>query len=289
MDYADSRYRLLALFRLWNAMEYFYPYLDLLDEDWNDVLLALIPEMLEGADKRSYQLTLARLAAKLKDAHVNFTDPLFLVDEFGWYGAPVDLIYAENLLVVCRAYGDCALMPGDVILEMNGEDIRDIVEGRKQYVSVTTDEKLMNNMALFLLRSNDWDMEFTILRENGIQTVTVRGAMNFYDSMPPEPDESHELLEGNIGLINPSLLSAKDVPDVIEEFADARGIIVDLRQYPGWDWKLLDQLMDYFVNEDVTFALVQIPSRTVPGAYIWQEATHADDHPDRVYEKPVVL
>ena len=33
MDYRDQGYRLLGLFRLWNAMEYNYPYLDILDDN----------------------------------------------------------------------------------------------------------------------------------------------------------------------------------------------------------------------------------------------------------------
>ena len=30
MDYSDSGYRLLGLFRMWNALEYYFPYHDLL-------------------------------------------------------------------------------------------------------------------------------------------------------------------------------------------------------------------------------------------------------------------
>jgi len=73
MDYKDNGYRLLGLFRLWNALEYYYPYLDIIDGDWSELLLKHIPMMLNGTDKQSYESTLASLAAKTDDAHIGFS------------------------------------------------------------------------------------------------------------------------------------------------------------------------------------------------------------------------
>ena len=50
MDYSDENYRLLGLFRVWNVMEYYCPYLDILDEDWEDLLPEFIPQMLARSD-----------------------------------------------------------------------------------------------------------------------------------------------------------------------------------------------------------------------------------------------
>lgn len=289
MNYADTRYRILALFRLWNAMEYYYPYRNALDDDWNEVLLNLIPEMLEGTNRHSYQLTLAKLASKLHDAHVNFTDRDFLLDEFGQYGAPVGLVWAENQLAVRNIYEDCALQPGDVILDLNGISIWDIVSDRKQYVSVTADEKLMNNLAYLILRSHDSEMVFTIIRQGIRQTIAVGGIEDIFYSVYMPPNKSHVLLEENIGLLNPALLSSSEVSGVMNEFADTFGIIVDLRQYPGLDSSLCIHLMDYFVNSDVTYALTQIPSEVVPGAYIQIKERYIEKNPKVFYDKPVAI
>ena len=70
MNFQDPGYRLLGLFRLWNAMEYFFPYLDIIDGDWSALLHEHIPAMLEGTDRLSYELTLMSLASGLSDAHV---------------------------------------------------------------------------------------------------------------------------------------------------------------------------------------------------------------------------
>ena len=41
MTFPNLEYRLLALFRAWNVFEIFFPYKDLMDRDWRDVLLRL--------------------------------------------------------------------------------------------------------------------------------------------------------------------------------------------------------------------------------------------------------
>ena len=89
MDFDNIGYRLLGLFRLWNAMNYYFPHLDVLDANWGDLLLEFIPKMLDGEDRLSYELTLAAMARHLHDAHVSFIGATFFADKFGAYAAPV--------------------------------------------------------------------------------------------------------------------------------------------------------------------------------------------------------
>ena len=286
MNFADSRYRLLGLFRIWNVIEYYYPYRNLLDDNWNDVLLGLIPKMLDGKDKHSYQLALAELAAKLHDAHATFTDSDFLFEEFGQYAAPVSLVQAEGQLVVRDLYEECTLLPGDVLLELDGKDIRDIVARCKQYVSVTTDEKLMNAMSIFLLRSHEPEMVFTVQRQNKELTVTVQGVMSIFHSFPTAT-QSHVRLKHNIGLINPFSVTSGDIPEIMNTFADTRGLIVDMRQYPHTE--IMYTLAEYLVDGRKPFCLFQYPSRVVPGAYTRNVAYYSGKGDNAPYDKTVVI
>ena len=45
VDNLDWRYRLLALYRFWNIIEYWYPYRNLIDEEWDSVLAEFIPSL----------------------------------------------------------------------------------------------------------------------------------------------------------------------------------------------------------------------------------------------------
>ena len=38
IDYSNQNYRLLGLFRVWNILEYYFPYFEIMDENWDDLL-----------------------------------------------------------------------------------------------------------------------------------------------------------------------------------------------------------------------------------------------------------
>ena len=43
----------------------------------------------------------------------------------------------------------------------------------------------------------------------------------------------YQLLEGNIGLINPAVFVSSKTAQIMDELRDTNGLIVDLRQYPN--------------------------------------------------------
>lgn len=266
MDYSDVNYRLLGLFRYWNAMEYYFPYLDILDENWHDVLTEFIPKMMEGSDKQSYELTLAAMSTKLHDAHVFFNEQTFLKKEFGQYTAPVIVTKAEDKLLVLKSLEDtCPLLPGDILLKLNGETIENVVAHRKQYHSITTDEKILAVLGNQILSSHNEMMEITVLRDNKELTLTVKGSEEYIPSYE-DPESSHKLLENNIGLINPGVLAPGEIFTIMTKFKDTDGLIVDLRQYPS-DY-IQYSLSNYLVEERTPFAIYSKPSMAIPGTFL---------------------
>ena len=117
MDYSNENYRLLGLFRVWNALEYYCPYLDILDEDWEDLLPEFIPQMLAESDQQSYDLTIAALMAKLQDAHVSFWNGDFLKKEFGEYLIDdVEFVFAEGEIVIVQTFDESSpFQTGDIV------------------------------------------------------------------------------------------------------------------------------------------------------------------------------
>ena len=202
MNYKDQGYRLLGMFRLWNAMEYNYPYLDILDYNWHELLPEYIARMLEGDDQRSYELTIASLSTKLQDAHIALYNSKYVVLETGIYGVPVEILQAENEIVVSKVLKDnYPLRVGDVIKELDGKDIRDVLADRMEYISVTTEDKFINQIGHFLLRSNNENMELTVLRDGTEQVLKVTGEME-YRPMMETAEQPYEILDGNIDVLH---------------------------------------------------------------------------------------
>lgn len=296
-DYSNAADRLSGLFRLWNAIEYYSPYLKLTDEDWHNLLPKYIAKMLQGQDKHSYDLTLASLLSKLRDAHANFKDESYMDEEFGEYYAPVYLETAEGHPVVTNVYGeDCPLQVGDVILKLDGKEIEQAIVERKEYISTPTDDKLLSGGGVYdwLLSSHDPDMEITVFRDGMEQTFSVIGKKEYsgpFTQHYPRADVSHEILEGNIGLINPELLKDNDVDGVIKEFSETDGMIIDLRQYPSYQaaWLIQGEITD----EGSKTAYLQLnPVGYYPGAYSvrdFEAGSSLPGYQGKYSDRPVVV
>ena len=275
MNFGDAGYRLLGLFRLWNAMKYYFPNIDVIDDCWNEVLLRHIPVMLEGDDRLSYELTLASLASRLHDGpHIGFSSGAAMFDNrFGRFVAPVRLTEAEGKLVVINRSGE--LMPGDVILKVNGVDIDEIITEKLQYVSYPNEEKALRYLALMhmILRQNSTvtPMELIILRNGTHETIEVQvlNSQAVRQLQFTFPETAYELLENNIGLINPSRLEDEQLANVMEYFANTNGLIVDLRQRPAHTLRPFHfELAEFLVEETQLFFRLTVPSQSIPGVFI---------------------
>ena len=92
-----------------------------------------------------------------------------------------------------------------------------MIEQRLEYLSVPTDEKIVNTMTPFLLRAKEPEIRLTVLRQGEEITLTEQGVKSSVSSIVL-PEESHQLLEGNIGLINPGKLVSGELPGIMDEF-----------------------------------------------------------------------
>jgi len=298
-SYQKEEERLLGLFRVWNAIEYYFPYLDIMDESWHELLKESIPKVLEASDQQSFELALYELIAHLHDVHVEITPERTLSVTYGSYIAPVDLLRTkEGQWVVCDLFGlgnslwDCPLQMGDVILKLDGQDIKEVENDRKKYLSVPNDEKLYKRVYGYLLRSQDEEMEITVLRDGEEQTVTVKGTSNLRFKQR-QKKESHQILDGNIGLINPEALPEGGVGAVVSrvmtDLRDTDGLIVDLRQYPS-QVGMHTCLAMFLQKKGVVFETTTMPSQSVPGTYIKNNvASYGSASMPFYYEKPVVV
>ena len=271
--YNQAEFRLLGVFRLWNALEYYFPYLDLLDESWESCLETYIARMLEGRDRTSYESTLAALAYRLHDGHGYFTGARGLRDMLGTYYLPNVLDEAEGKLVVVDTVEGSALEPGDVLMAVNGKDIEALMAERMEYLSYPREENALGYLAYDITSSKRERMQITVLRDEVEKTVTVKGNQwGKADALLPDPESvpAYEILDGNIGLINPWVFVSSGTAQAMDALRDTRALIVDLRQYPNFDelGMSIMGLSHYLGVANKTFLVYGEPSVAVPGTYL---------------------
>jgi len=298
--------RLLGLFRLWNAIEYYYPYKDIMDHDWNELLLEQILELIEGADAESYTISLYTLSAKINDGHIyHSNEESVLSRRFGGNGRfaiPAILEYTEGKIVILKTLSENNLQRGDVVLCIDGTDITDIIEEIKRFIAVPNDEKLKRVLP-YLPLCKSISPEVTLLRNNEKLAVTVEAIRWSYAKFAVDPFnspnvKSHELLADNIGLINPGRLDANQVQAVMSDFISTSGLIIDLRQYPGSSTRAL--LAEYLLDAVKPYAIFSKPFIPVPGLFFDTTVAYAgpgslrsreanSSYNKYYYDKPVVI
>ena len=289
-NYGNMSNRLLGLFRVWNAVEYYFPYLDIMDEDWGELLAEYIPKMLEGRDQKTFELTIAELTAHLQDAHVSLLDQKVFLNVFGKYSLPVELTQAEGKVVVQNVFGDtCPLQRGDIILKLDGVEIEQVIEERQKYLSDSDKEHIVPHISSYLLWSDSQTMEVTVMRDGKEEVLSAQGYVGAFNQKEKKT-AAYEMLDGNIGLINPEAFQEEKLEDIMQEYKDTDGLIIDLRQYPSNGE--LDYLASYLKKEPTVCSVIAFPSQSIPGVMVLEKQSYggaSEEYPSYYYEKPVVL
>jgi Tricorn protease C1 domain len=156
MKYPSTEYRVLAAFRIWTVINYFFPYKDLMGEDWDGVLREFIPRFENAQSALEYNLAIAEMVTHIHDGHGSIRSPI-LQDYLGASPTAVRLRMIEGLPVITgyldeQAARSAGAQIGDVILKVDGEDANARLARLAQYMAASTPQALMRNAANALLR-----------------------------------------------------------------------------------------------------------------------------------------
>lgn len=245
MKYPDAGYRLLALYRYWNVIQYFYPYKDLIDRDWNHILEIFIPRFLSADNELAYQQVVAELVACIDDSHgflYKGFDRLF--EWMGSLYAPIRVRFVEGCLVVDYIMPSHSrninIKVGDIITHINGKEVQTIVDSLKKYFPASNQARLLRDISQKLLRSNDKSIDIKYKSEGRIKKEKIwLFSPSSYDEIKELVDRtkyeypSFKLINHDIGYITLSSIENKDIPRIRDIFEDTKGIIIDIRNYPS--------------------------------------------------------
>lgn len=292
MNYDDNAMRFLGLFRYWNVIEFYYPHKDIIDNDWDAVLVEFIPRIIEG-DELTYKQTLAEMTTRIHDSHTGIQDYGGVLDlSWGTKYAPLRFSNVEDKVVVTQLtakYADTSpLQIGDVVLKRDGAEVEAVIQEQLKYHSVSREDGFSDALQRYLFATSKDSMKLTVLRNGETQEINVP----CYEDGRPEQKTlpSHELLAGNIGLINPGYLKEDELTSIMKTFKDTQGLIVDLRQYPSAD--LYEPLAEYIMPHSVTFAKLAHPDQQFPGRFYMTEPSPyicGRENPDYYKSKIVIL
>lgn len=133
LRFPDAGFQLLSLFRLWNIIEYWAPYRDQLDEDWDKVLRESIAPVALAQDRASHELALIALIARIHDTHTNLWSSLQVRPPVGRCQLPVRVRFIEGRATVSAHLGEDAatttgLKIGDTLDAIGGVPVDTLLQ-----------------------------------------------------------------------------------------------------------------------------------------------------------------
>ncbi len=292
MKWTDDGLKLLALFRYWNMIEYFFPYRHLIDEDWDDILKDFIPRMVEADDELSYKLTLLELVSKIQDTHAGIREDTTLFRFGGQRMVPLQINFVEDQATVVRKFdyldSRARIDIGDVILAVDGKPIDTLVQKKSRYTPASNRSAQLRNIAFGLLRTDQKHLSITFRNEldtfqEEIATINLRKQrINFW-----KHKSSHQELGDDIGYIYPGSLKKGEIDVIMPLFTDKKGIIVDLRCYPS-DF-IVYSLGKYLMPTPTPFASFTVGSSAHPGQFYFANTLKVGEHNPDYYKGKVVI
>jgi len=278
--FPDTGMQLLTLYRFWNIIRYWFPYRDVIGEDWDAVLAEVLPNFVLARDFETFQRETLKLLARVHDTHIGLSA----------INSPRPPKGTCQLAVVARFIGEQAVVsgymaeepgkasgvkPGDVIVELDGKPVAALVKEWRPYYSASNDPTRLRDIARALTRGTCGDTTVRIRR--GSEMIDLKTARVPYSQPAPPtptpglthdlPGDTYQRLSPEIAYLKLSSIKSADVAKYIESAAGTKGLIIDIRNYPSQF--VVFTLGQLLVDRPTDFVLFSSGDLANPGAFHW--------------------
>lgn len=294
MPYPDQGFRLLALYRFWNYIQYFSPYRNLTDKKWNIILKEYIPKFLNAKNELEYELVSLQLIGETNDTHSGVM-PIGnkIAETKGKFFPPFKICFVENQLIVYDFYdpdkqGLSELKTGDVITHISGKSVKSIIDSVGQYYPASNNASKLRDISFNILRSDKQYIDIQYITNNQIKSTSLKlypsDSLNLFKKYN---EKCYKIIDENIGYITLRSIKNEDVSIIKSTLKKTKGIIIDLRN--GASEYVPYSLGSFFVSNSTPFAKVAIGNINNPGEFRFTVAAPILSDKENYQEKLVVI
>jgi len=249
IDSVSEPYRMLGLFRYWNIVNYFYPYINLADKNWDSVLVENISRFEKANSYYSYFYQIQRLTTKINDSHafVTQTDSKMGIKQttqtryLFYYYPPFKIEMLDTNIIITKVLNDSlaksgALQIGDIILKVNSKLASNIISNFRNYRSASTEQAFQNDAKDYLIGYfGDTSLfNITVLRGKDTLKLTSISGMDYKSVWNSEKKKTpaYYLIKDSIGYINLDKAKPRDFRRAYRKYKNLSTLIFDMRGYP---------------------------------------------------------
>lgn len=233
----DQGFRVLTLFRLWNMIEYCFPYTQYTDIPWHTLLKVFIPKFVLPKDKTNYKLAILELAANMKDSHGHIVyknnqvlSNTVVSSFFAKNKVPVSLTYSSEGYIVVQSTQSDFFNRGDIILSIEGKSVNDIIKEMEPYVIASNKNGMIRHILPHLLSSQSDQLQVEIMRDGEKKSVEINSNRS-KERKAIKSWKDYNLDSRNIIHVD-NIKSAEENKDIVLQNMNSKGIIIDMRKYP---------------------------------------------------------
>ena len=269
MEFPSVEYRMLALFRYWNVINYFFPYKKLIGESWETVLPRYIPKFEANKDAADYQMTVRELVTEMRDSHGGTRNANASMERMGTFQPAMFVGYVEEKSVVTKVLD--ATLPikvGDVILTVDDQPVEKKRQAIARYIASSTPQWLERLVHFrLLLGPKDSVVKLRVRGTDGqVRDVTLPRSQSIMDPKLADTLKRTtpvvEVLASGFGYVDLARLQGGEVDKMFETIKNTPAVIFDMRGYPnGTAWSIAPRLTE---KKDVVAALFSRPFLEAP-------------------------
>lgn len=253
----DVGHRLFSLFRFWNMIYYFHPYMQTKEDYWLKLLPKYIRLFAGSCNRFEYEDAVYQICSELKDSHTRvygleynieacrMWDGFFFpmsVDRFGRSVFVTDISKEESELT--------GFNKGDEILAVNGVKIKYRIASKAKYNTYPAQADPYGGCYITF---NDTTVEYRIRRNEKICKLKIGpDVISKVWQLPRKSQVSRHsgALSNNIYYMNVGTATDKTLEQQLKDAIKYESVIFDLRIYPQAERKLAERLLaDYILGK----------------------------------------
>lgn len=276
----NPQVNLASVIIVWNVLQHFFPYFDVVDTDWNEVLGETLKSTLTNKRKKDFYMTLSEMIAQIEDGHgVVFGEEM--------YHLPIRTEFIENKIVI-TASNDSTLKRGDMIHKIDGKPVMEVLDETEKIVSgspqlrryralnmlgskLDPDEAINKYVSKFVYNNRESKLDLggtqlMIERDgkeyNAIIKKSRHGGL-FFNPIDERKYMSETIVEIDSGIyyINMSKCTENEFEQKKETLAKVKAVIYDQRNGAKLSFF---RIVPYWIDKSVTSTWWYIPQTIYP-------------------------
>lgn len=271
----DVGHRLFSLFRFWNMIYYFHPYMRTMEKQWLNILPEYIKLFVQASSRLEYEDAVYRLCCELKDGHTRvygLENNIESIRLWGGYYLNMSVVRVGNSLYVSditpKVREITGFCKGDEILSVNGVCVKKIMASKAEY---STFPAMADQYGINYLCFNADSVIYGIHRNGKKQNIIVKKETVYQSWEQPLTQKticSSCALSDDIYYFNIGAVTEDNCENLIREATNYKSIIFDLRQYPRVERKRLERLLsEYILGKNITYFHSSYVDMHSPGTF----------------------